>query len=132
MYSPGRPLGYFYFYFYWLFSFFSDFYKFIKMVFDVFPFGVIYLYLMEFPMHIWILLQIAVILMLHICHFDTVVWTHPHPLALAGAAKHLCKKLIADMDSPQKSGSFGIWHFPFEWHQISHRRLSKSIWPFVA
>ena len=81
MYAPGRPLGYFYFYFYWLFSFFSDFYKFIKMVFDVFPFGVIYLYLMEFPMHIWILLQIVVILILHTCHFDKVVWTHPHPLS---------------------------------------------------
>ena len=78
------------------------------MVFDVFPFWVIYLNFMEFPLHIWILFQIAVILILHTCHFDKVVWTCHHPPGPSRCSKASVQK--TDSRSGFSSKIQFIWY----------------------
>ena len=78
------------------------------MVFDVFPFWVIYLYFMEFPLHIWILLQIAVILILHTYHFGKVVWTRSHPPGPSRCSKASVQK--TDSRSGFSSKIQFIWY----------------------
>jgi len=78
------------------------------MVFDVFPFWVIYVQFMKFPLHIWILLQIQVILILHTCHFDRAVWIHFHP---PGSSR--CSKASAQKTDSRSGFSLKIW---FIWY----------------
>ena len=62
----------------------------------------------KFPLHIWILLQIVIILIVHTCHFNKVVWTHPH---FSGPGRQ-SKASVQQTDS--RSGfSLKIW---FIWY----------------